>query len=458
MIVLRYARNLVDGEGFVFNAGERILGVTTPLHTLISTIFVALGEDRAPAVQNIVGVIFLVLEAWLAARLVKRTHSALLGFLVGLLLLTNLNFNYLYFGMETHLFAFLILLSHYLFMERKELLNGIVLGLAFLTRYDAALLSLLIGLAYLFERKKFPLKLTSGFFLTTSPWLLFSLVYFHSILPQSLGAKKDYYPVFGYIHFVFDYYQTYFSRLAGVFTSYDVIKSIAATGFPLAAAAGTWALVRINPGYTVLIGYAALQVCIYAVLGPDPAFYWHYYTLNPVLTILFAVGVFGLLRAVTRFVFGVSGLSRTDSRALSARTEAILAALLMIAIGLGTANLSRQLEYKFELDPHSKQLYAISHWLNEHYDDQTSLLQPSIGILGYATRLRIIDHAGLVTPGLYYYDSSNHTPMTEVLRRHQPDLILIPEGEARDLESTDYQVIKTFHDPNAYLLYQRPGL
>ena len=425
---------------------------------MISTVFVAFGEDRAPAIQNIVGVIFLVLEAWLAARLVKRTHSTLLGLLVGLLLLTNLNFNYLYFGMETHFFAFLILLSHHCFMERKELSNGIVLGLAFLTRYDAALLALLIGLAHLFERRKLPLKLASGFFLTTTPWLLFSLVYFHSILPQSLGAKKDYYPVFGYIRFVLDYYQMYFSRLAGVFTSFEFIKSTAAWGFPLAAAVGTWRLARINTGYIVLVCYAALQVCIYAVLGPDPAFYWHYYTLNPVLTILFAVGVFEIIRAVTRFGLRAIRPSGTEPGTASARTEALLTALLVIGIGLGLVNLSRQLEYRFELDAHSKQLYAISHWLNERYDDKTSLLQPSIGILGYATRLRIIDHAGLVTPGLYYYDSSNHTPMAEVLQKHQPDLILIPEGEAHDLETTAYQVIKMFHNPDPYLLYQRPGI
>ncbi len=32
-ITYRYARNLIAGDGFVFNPGERVLGTTTPLYT-----------------------------------------------------------------------------------------------------------------------------------------------------------------------------------------------------------------------------------------------------------------------------------------------------------------------------------------------------------------------------------------------------------------------------------------
>jgi len=34
-ITFRYSRNLVDGEGFVYNPGARTLGTTTPLYTLL---------------------------------------------------------------------------------------------------------------------------------------------------------------------------------------------------------------------------------------------------------------------------------------------------------------------------------------------------------------------------------------------------------------------------------------
>ena len=34
-ITYRYSRNILAGNGFVFNPGERVLGTTTPLYTLI---------------------------------------------------------------------------------------------------------------------------------------------------------------------------------------------------------------------------------------------------------------------------------------------------------------------------------------------------------------------------------------------------------------------------------------
>ena len=34
-ITFRYARNLLAGQGFVYNAGQRVLGTTTPLYTLL---------------------------------------------------------------------------------------------------------------------------------------------------------------------------------------------------------------------------------------------------------------------------------------------------------------------------------------------------------------------------------------------------------------------------------------
>ena len=32
-ITFRYARNLLSGEGFVYNPGQRVMGTTTPLYT-----------------------------------------------------------------------------------------------------------------------------------------------------------------------------------------------------------------------------------------------------------------------------------------------------------------------------------------------------------------------------------------------------------------------------------------
>lgn len=448
LIVLRYARNIAGGEGFVFNPGERLLGVTTPLHTLISALFVAVSGEHAPAVQNVAGVVFLVLEAWLAARILLRLHSPWLAGWVAVVLLCNLNFNYLYFGMETHFYAFLVLLAFDLFLRRHETWAGVVLGLAFLTRFDAALLALLIGLASTLEHRRLPFRLTGAFFAVVTPWLVFSWLYFGSVLPESLGAKKDYYPALAYLRDVFHYYVKYFAALIGVFTR-SPVAAAAAWLFPVLAAVGCFRWLRESWRYGVLIAYAAGQVVVYAWIGPDPGFHWHYYILNPVLTML-VLG--GLVELVT---LGLRALVRRRGPERERVVGWVTGGLAAIAILLTSGFLFRSLDYKLQLDPHSRQLYRIAGWLNERYGEETSLLQPSIGILGYATELRIIDHAGLITPGLYYYDGSNHTPMPEVLSRFQPDLILVPEEEAGELAGHRYELIETFRDPRVYLLYQR---
>ncbi len=447
LIVLRYARNLAEGQGFVFNIGERVLGVTTPLHTLLSAVYVMGGGDHAAAVQNVVGVIFLVLEAWLAALILNRYYPPLLGGLAAALILTNLNFNYLYFGMETHLFAFLILLSCYLYKRRRDVPTGVVLGLAFLTRYDAALLALLIGLALLIERRKLPVRLTVSFFVVVTPWLVFSYLYFGSILPQALGAKKDYYPALAYVRYVFDYYRQYFAALTGVFVPHVGIQTAISWLFPPLCLAGVVGMTRRARDSFVLIAFAALQVLTYAALGPDPGFRWHYYLLNPVLTMLFLIGLYETASLASRLI-------PTPRRARASRT--VPAVVLSIVLALAILNLHRRLDYVHRLGPHATQMFEIADWLNDRYGEETSLLQPSIGILGYATRLRLIDHAGLVTPGLYYYDGASHTPMMEVLRRFEPDLALVPEGSDQVLRQYGYHQIATFDDPTTFLLYERP--
>src|ERR1051325_10815082 len=44
-ITLRYVENIANGVGFVYNAGARVLGTTTPLYTLALALLMKLGLD-----------------------------------------------------------------------------------------------------------------------------------------------------------------------------------------------------------------------------------------------------------------------------------------------------------------------------------------------------------------------------------------------------------------------------
>src|ERR1700727_2499626 len=44
-ITLRYVENIAAGHGFVYNAGQHVLGTTTPLYTLVLALFARIGLD-----------------------------------------------------------------------------------------------------------------------------------------------------------------------------------------------------------------------------------------------------------------------------------------------------------------------------------------------------------------------------------------------------------------------------
>jgi hypothetical protein len=47
-ITFRYVQHLVQGQGFVYNPGEHILGTTTPLYTLLLALFLTLTHLPLP--------------------------------------------------------------------------------------------------------------------------------------------------------------------------------------------------------------------------------------------------------------------------------------------------------------------------------------------------------------------------------------------------------------------------
>lgn len=445
LIVLRYARNLVAGHGFVFNPGERVLGVTTPLHTLLSTIYVALAPERAPALQNLAGLGWLVAEGFLVLLLARRMGYPLLGFFAALATLGNFQRGFLYLGMEVHLFAFLVLLAFYLHLDGKEAACGVTLGVAFLTRYDAALMAALVGASLLFEKRRLPWRLVLGFALPVVPWLVFAQLYFGSIVPTPLAAKQGFYDAPSYLHRVFFEHKAAFKRLIALYAPGEFLRAGLSYLFLVPVLAGAAAAALRDRRWAVLAAYPFLHVGIYAAIGPDPGFTWHYYVASPVLFLFFTAGAYELLRLVARPLF-------ERARRWPRWLPAALAAAVLVPLVVHSA---REMRHRYRLDPGTAQLFEIGAWLRGHYGADTSLLQPAIGVLGWVTGFRMIDHAGLVTPGLHFYDDRHATAMPEVLSRFAPDLVLLSAASPADVTRLGYRPVKVFRGPWTFTLYER---
>lgn len=63
-ITFRYAANLASGEGLVFNAGESVMGSTSPGHALIGALIYPLtSHSTFPALMSIMGCVGWALQS-----------------------------------------------------------------------------------------------------------------------------------------------------------------------------------------------------------------------------------------------------------------------------------------------------------------------------------------------------------------------------------------------------------
>ena len=457
MIVLRYARNLVEGSGFVFNVGERVLGVTTPLHTLISTVYVAMGGlDGAPFLQNLSGVLMTALEGGLLVLLLARWGKPWAALPAGLWILGSFNLSWLYFGMETHLFVALglavLIVAAEPVTRRHDMILGLLLGIAFLVRYDAALLAALVGFERWLRTRRFPWRMTAIFFLLVTPWLVFAQIYFGSILPEPLRAKQGYAASTSYLQTLAEYYRGTFERLLLAYSPSTRAAIWSSFALPLVLLWGGAVALRSHPGFRLFVLYAPLHVLVYAGLGSDPNFTWHHYLLNPFGFALVALAAQDLLFRLSSLPFAVRALGAETIRR---RVAWILLFVACLPVGL---HLEKRLGHAHQPDDLTFQLHLMGDWLQENYPPETSVLQPAIGILGWRSGLRLVDHAGLVTPGLYFYDDIHCTPLSEVFDAHRPDLILQSPWAKEDPADFGYEPVHTFDNPFAYVVYERADL
>ena len=198
-ISFRYADNLVDGLGLVFNAGERVEGYTNLLWTLFIALGLRLGSD--PEVWAVVwGLLFWAGTLILLAMATRRNDAdgrptlplAAMAAAVHLELAT-----FATGGLETPLFTFLVLAGFVLLRDavttRRAVQAGLVVGLAALTRPDGAVF-FVVGLPYLVWVARPALHRVAGFAgAFASLWIpmtLWRLSYYGDWLPNTYYAKS----------------------------------------------------------------------------------------------------------------------------------------------------------------------------------------------------------------------------------------------------------------------------
>ena len=397
-IHLQYARNLATGHGLVFNPGERVYGCTSPLWVALLADGMALGFNGLH-VARVLGFLATLWSVALFLQLMRRNlqtpalcaaatvawagHAWMLRWSLS--------------GMETPLAVALVLAGFVAFTEGKTwgarpVRTGALWALAALTRPEAALLLGLWGVFLLVDTDSRP-GLRRLVFGALPPlaiygaWLLFARFYFGTMLPQTLMAKAA-----GPAGL--DVQMENLWRQVKIVGATDGLMAALLVLALLAGGASVWTKRPLTQRAQRLLPWVWVVLVPVLYVGRGVPVLSRY--LLPLLPVLSWLG----WRAGECWSLGASPTPRTVRRTVVLGTAlAALVLLQNLAVYRG-AVLPQVRSFSAGLQG---SLVPWGRWLREHTPERSAIATPDIGALGYFSRRRIVDLAGLVTPQMVPY-------------------------------------------------------
>lgn len=189
-IAFRYAWNLANQRGLVFNEGERVEGYTSLLWVLINALAIKLSLDpeKTSFVLNSLFTsatsIALVLFALPNLSIQSKIFASLLFLLSPFISVSMTS------GLETQLFVFLVCLSLLAAINDRPTLSTACLILATLTRPEGFLIASLAFVYMLLTNKQVTTHIVS-FLIFIFALTLWRYLYYGDILPNTFYAKSD---------------------------------------------------------------------------------------------------------------------------------------------------------------------------------------------------------------------------------------------------------------------------
>lgn len=204
-ITLRYARNLIDSAGVVWNPGEYVQGYTNFLHLMLVSCLGRLGIDLVVA-SRVVGVAALL---WLVVLLISWSRrgedesASRLWHVPAILVMTSAPMLvWSVGGLEGTLFSALVASGCLLFLVGLDaevgapafMASGACLGMSFLTRPDGVVFVALSACWLLLDRpsqqgRRDLMRFLGGAALVIVPYVIWQSLYYGDIVPNTFYVK-----------------------------------------------------------------------------------------------------------------------------------------------------------------------------------------------------------------------------------------------------------------------------
>jgi len=445
LISFRYAENLSEGGGFVYNTGEKILGTTSPLWTLLLALLRVAGYDNTIDSARFLSLLFDTLTVLILMTTFCSLKQPRFASLWAILFASSSGIVPITMsGMETSLLILSMALAIRGIALKTSLL-AIGAAMTVLTRIDGLLFAVPFLAASLITDRRWGLRQVAMTVILLLPWLVFSTSYFGDPVPQSLKAKMAVYD----LGFSFSA-KPFIERFTPIGQA-TLIKSLVKAVSSIVILAG---IAGVRKGTHPLLPVAG-YFFIYSVLFMSSGgliFPWY---LTP------AIFAYDLILA-TGFVML---LGKAESW-IGKKAADIATCFVIIAIAtLNISILSGRLDEYREIQGIEDELRTeIGLWLRDNAGSGESVFLEPIGYIGYhaGPGVGIIDEIGIVSPQIERIRRETPAWYIKALRELRPDYIVeytrsleenVAEGASsplftnhEDLEwfYENYGVVKTF--------------
>ncbi|HET6445905.1 MAG TPA: hypothetical protein VFI27_15155, partial [candidate division Zixibacteria bacterium] len=449
-ITYRYADNLRQGLGLVYNPGEWVLGTTTPLYALLLA-GLGLVVTDLQLLGHWLGVFMWVAASWGAMVLLRAEGWPRAGFIAGLLLAFQPLF-LLTLGMETALVVALMLWVAWAWLGRRKRLAVILAAALILTRQDGALWIIFLGLEIWRREKRLPWHEAVAVSALVLPWFVYAIWRYGSILPNSALAKvgqNEFMPVGGLQSFSRELWRMATSGLNAPLT----MLYAAVLFFGVGVVAGRarqlcW-----------LMGWLIMYVISYHWLGVV-SFPWYFLPALTVATLVIAVGG-GYLLADSRIgeaeTADRSWLSSSPWFSLVRQVVGLSALFLLIGAQVNS--------FKTILDRRDQPVtyVSVAQWLADNTSPEASVATIEIGLIGYHSQRPIVDTMGLVSSDMTEHQVGWVETLVYALNTYRPDYALTLTGTAWDTVVNqwwfqgNYQEVAHFGNATIYEMQEPDG-
>lgn len=446
-ITFRYARNLAEGFGFVYNPGQPVLGTTTPFYTVLMSGAWLIGLRDLPVVALVLNALAdagtAMLLYWLGRRLAGNRVVA-----AGVALawaVSPMSVTFAIGGMETSVVILFLVASFATYVVERPRLSTAIMALAVLTRPDALIAAVLLfadmGLRPLLTRDGGPLSARVRrlpwaevviFVVLLAPWAIFAMAYFGSPLPQSVQAK-----VRAYHLNEFDALIRLLQHLSTPFFEHEIFGRFwPAVGFLIYMILylfGALRQVKLVGRALPHVLYPLVYVIVFSAANPL-IFRWYLAPPLPFYFLGILVGLSAILTDLTR------RLGRKGAGAWA--TGLVIVVLLLLSLNAYTLYPDHGPDhpapemawFKLEL------LYQeAAKLVKPHLQSGDVVAAGDIGAIGWFTDAPILDTVGLISPeAVPYYplDPSlvvtNYAMSPDLLHDLQPAYLITLEVYVRE--------------------------